>query len=263
MDAKAILDGLLDKTQRATQAGISMAEEKSLIPPAGNERAAMMKGVGTGALAAGAIALLFGSKGTRKFASKAARLGGTAAIGGLAYKAYSDWQAQQATQSGGQGGTPAAASVQTGSAADTASAQSFSGTLDLAQFEQSGTPISSLPDVAARARSESIIQAMISAARADGHIDNDEMALITRQIGSFELERDVTSFLLNELNKPVSVEAIAALADTPETAAELYIASALVVDIESPAERAYLDELAAAMHIDAGMIPHLEAPLRG
>ena len=252
MDAKAILDGLLDKTQRATQAGMSMAEERSIIPPAGNERTAMMKGVGTGALAAGAIALLFGSKGTRKFARKAAKLGGTAAIGGLAYKAYTDWQAQQ---SGGGGASPVSAMAGTTS-------QTFSGKLDLDQFAQSGTPISNLADAEATARSESIIQAMISAARADGHVDDEEMALITRQIESFELERDVTSFLLSELNKPVSVEAIAALADTPETAAELYIASALVVDIESAAERRYLDELAVAMNMDAGLVAYLEAPLK-
>lgn len=259
MDAKAILDGLLDKTQRATQTGMNMAEERSLIPPAGEERTAMMKGVGTGALAAGAIALLFGSKGTRKFAKKAAKLGGTAAIGGLAYKAYTEWQASQGS---GQTGTPSA-TVQAADASRATSAQSFSGTLDLDQFGQVGTPIADLAEAEATVRSESIIQAMISAARADGHVDDEEMALITRQIASFELERDVTSFLLSELNKPVSVEAIAALADTPETAAELYIASALVVDIESTAERAYLDALAAAMDMDAGLIPHLEAPLKG
>lgn len=257
MDAKAILDGLLDKTQRATQAGMHMAEEKSLIPPAGNERAAMIKGAGAGALAAGAIALLFGSKGTRKFAKKAAKLGGTAAIGGLAYKAYTDWQAQQAGPGATQTGTPSPAT------AATATPQAFAGNLDLDQFAQTGTPIANLADVEATVRSESIIQAMISAARADGHVDDEEMALITRQISSFGLEKDVTSFLLAELNKPVSVDAIAALADTPETAAELYIASALVVDMESTAERAYLDKLAAAMQIDPSMVPHLEAPLKG
>lgn len=257
MDAKAILDSLLDRSQRATQAGMNMAEEKSLIPPAGDERAALLKGVGTGALAAGALALLFGSKGTRKFASKAARLGGTAAIGGLAYKAYTEWQAQQAAQDDGSSGRSASASATAGAAA-----QTFTGKLDLDQFAQTGTPISRLENAAATVRSESIIQAMISAARADGHVDDEEIALITRQIASFELERDVSSFLLSELNRPVSVETIAALADTPETAAELYIASALVVDMDSSAERTYLDELAAAMRIDPGLIPHLEAPLR-
>jgi len=58
MDAKAILEGLLEKSQQATKAGIQMAEDRKIIPPAGDERTAMLKGAGTGALAAGAIALL-------------------------------------------------------------------------------------------------------------------------------------------------------------------------------------------------------------
>ncbi len=257
MDAKAILDGLLDKTQRATQAGISMAEEKSIIPPAGNERTALLKGAGAGALAAGAVALLFGSKGARKFAKKAAKLGGTAAIGGLAYKAYTQWQAQQQSAQGG--GQNAAAG---GSPAATSASQSFSGKLDLDQFGDIGTPIANLSGLDATVRSESIIQAMISAARADGHIDDEELGLIKQQINSLGLEKDVTAFLLSELNKPVSVASVVALADTPETAAELYIASALVVDMDSPAERVYLNELATAMHLDSAMIQQLESPLR-
>lgn len=257
MDAKAILDGLLEKSQRATQTGLKMAEGRSIIPPAGAERDAMVKGLGTGALAAGAVALLFGSKGTRKFAKKAAKLGGTAALGGLAYKAFTTWQAQQQlNQAGSQndsarGGIPVQGST----------AQPSARSLNLDQFE-AGTPIAKLSDVEATVRSEAIIQAMIGASRADGHIDADELALITQQINSLGLEKDVSSFLLNELNKPVDVHTVAALADTPETAAELYIASALVVDLESPVERAYLDELAQAMKLDAMMVWHLEAPLR-
>jgi len=215
MDAKAILDGLLEKSQ----------QDKNIIPPAGDERTAMLKGAGTGALAAGAIALLFGSKGGRKFVGKAAKLGGTVAIGGLAYKAYTDWQTRQNQQN-----APAQL--------DSASAQG--GTLNLNQFEV-GTPINELTDNAAAKRSESLIQAMITAARADGHIDDEEMDLITQQINNFGLEQDVTRFLLSEMSKPVDVERIAALADTPETAAELYITSAMVVDMDSPSERGYLD----------------------
>lgn len=254
MDARAILDGLLDKTQKATQTGIRMAEDKAIIPPAGDERTAMLKGLGTGAAAAGAVALLFGSKGTRKFAKKAAKLGGTAALGGLAYHAFTQWQAaqQQGTQSSG---TPATenGSIMPGSMTGQ--------TLDLDQFEP-GTPIADLGDIQAKVRSESIIQAMISAARADGHVDDKEMQLIRQQIENLGLEKDVTHFLLAELNKPVSVDSIAALADTPETAAELYLASALVVDIDSQEERAYLDKLASAMNLDAQMVAQLEQPLR-
>lgn len=248
MDAKAILEGLLEKSQRATQTGIQMAEDRKIIPPAGDERTAMLKGAGAGALAAGAVALFFGSKSTRKFAGKAAKLGGTAAIGGLAYKAYTDWQAQQQ-----------AATTQQQPQLDTQA--SSASTLNLSQFEV-GTPINDLAGQAAEKRSETLIQAMISAARADGHVDDDEMNLITQQINNLGLEQDVTRFLLSEMGKPVDVNRIAALADTPETAAEIYIASAMVVDMDDSTERAYLDNLAQALNLDAELVAQLEAPLK-
>lgn len=247
MDAKAILEGLLEKSQRATHAGIKMAEDRRAIPPAGDERTAMLKGAGAGALAAGAIALLFGSKSTRKFAGKAAKLGGTAAIGGLAYKAYTNWQAQQTNTSQ----QPAQLSA----------SPSYGGVLNLSQFDI-GTPINELAENAASKRSESLMQAMITAARADGHVDDDEMTLITQQINNMGLEQDVTRFLLSEMSKPVDVARIAALADSPETAAELYIASAMVVDMDDEVERTYLDELALAMNLDAQLVSQLESPLR-
>lgn len=250
MDARAILDGLLDSGQRATKAGMQLAEDKAILPPSGDERTAMLKGVGTGALAAGAVALLFGSKGTRKFAKKAVKLGGTAALGGLAYKAFTDWQAMQ---NNNQNQTRGQSAPQTLS--------SNSGSLNLDQFEV-GTPIASLSEIDAAVRSESIVRAMISAARADGHIDASELELITRQIKSLGLEKDVSQFLIAELNKPVDVASIAALVDSPETAAELYLASALVVDIDSPPERDYLNNLASAMSLDANMVKRLEEPLR-
>ena len=65
----------------------------------------------------------------------------------------------------------------------------------------------------------------------------------------------MTRFLLSEMSKPVDVSRIAALADTRETAAELYIASAMVVDMDDPVERTYLDKLALAMNLDASVGP--------
>src|SRR5690606_16637441 len=52
-------------------------------------------GFGGGALTGGVLGLLLGTKGGRKLASNAMLYGGMAAIGGIAYKAYKDWQAQQ------------------------------------------------------------------------------------------------------------------------------------------------------------------------
>jgi len=254
MDPRKILEGLLEQSQQATRAGIQIAEERKVIPPAGDERTAMLKGAGAGALGAGAIALLFGSKGTRKFAKKAAKLGGTAALGGLAYKVYSDWQAQQ--QQAQQANLPASSAPRQLSA-DTASPSS----LNLGQFDI-GTPINTLEPAPATERSEALMQAMITAARADGHVDEEEMDLISRQIDNLGLEQDVTRFLLSEMSKPVDVNRIAALADTRETAAELYIASAMVADADDPAGRDYLDSLACALELDPAVVQQLEAPLQ-
>lgn len=254
MDARAILDSLLASSQQATQTGMRLAEEKKLIPPAGEERNAMLKGLGTGALAAGAVALLFGSKSTRKFTKKAAKLGGTAAIGGLAYAAFTQWQASQQAQGD--------AANDAGKLASAIMPGSTSGLeLDLNKFEP-GKPIAELDELSANVRSESIVQAMISAARSDGHIADEEMQLVRQQIDSLGLEKDASQFLMAELNKPVDVNSIAALADTPETAAELYLASALVVDIDNSGDRQYLDQLAEALNLDTQMVANLEAPLK-
>ena len=51
---------------------------------------------GKGALAGGALGLLLGNRKARKMGGKAAVYGGLAAVGVLAYKAYGDWQKQQA-----------------------------------------------------------------------------------------------------------------------------------------------------------------------
>ncbi len=249
MDARAILDNLLAGSKQATQSGMQFAEEKNLIPPAGPERNKVLKSAGTGALAAGALALLFDTRSGRRFTRKAARVSSAAAIGGLAFAAFTQWRATQQ-----QAPVAAVPATMPGS---TAGLQ-----LDLNQFEP-GKPIAELDELAGNVRSESIVQAMISAARADGHIGDEEMQKIREQIDGMGLEKDASQFLLAELNKPVDVNSIAALADTPETSAELYLASALVVDPDNSADRQYLDKLAGALNLDAQMISNLESALQG
>ena len=227
MDPKTILDSLLDKSQAATRAGIEMAEDKQLLPPEGEERDAMLKGLGAGAAAAGALALLLGSKSGRRLTTTALKIGGTAAIGGYAYKALKDWQAKS------------------GAAAP----------------QDLGEPIAQLPSSLASARSEHVIKAMISAARADGHIDAEEQARIKERINAMNLEKDVAEFLLEEMSAPHDVSRIAALADSPEAAAEMYVASTMVIDGEGDTEKAYLRELAGALNLSDELVESLQKPV--
>jgi uncharacterized membrane protein YebE (DUF533 family) len=237
MDPKLILDSLLERSQQATAGGLDLAERKLGVENA-EQRTAMLKGMGTGAAAAGALALLMGSKQGRKFSKKAVKVGGVAAIGGLAWKAYNDWSTQQQPATGVQaapGGTPVV---------------------------DRGTPIGELAVGAAQARSEVLIRAMIAASRIDGHIDDRERELIEERLRSLGLEQDFSRLLMAEMAEPVDAARIAGLSDSPETAAEIYLASAMVVDVETPEGHGYLDTLAASLGLNPNVRALLDAPLR-
>jgi len=63
--------------------------------------------------------------------------------------------------------------------------------------------------------------------------------------------------VLNVLAKPVDVEDVAKLATSREIAAQLYTASALVVDAVNDRERDYLALLAQRMNLDQAFVDEL------
>jgi uncharacterized membrane protein YebE (DUF533 family) len=65
-----------------------------------------------------------------------------------------------------------------------------------------------------------------------------------------------------ELNKPLDPGEVARAATTPEMAAEMYIASVLMVDEEHFMERAYLEELARQLKLEPSLKAELEAQVR-
>lgn len=65
-----------------------------------------------------------------------------------------------------------------------------------------------------------------------------------------------------QLARPADPAETAALATTPEQAAEVYLASLLVIDEQSYMERAYLDELARQMPLPEGLKQELEEKVR-
>lgn len=228
MDAKAILEDLFETSKSAAKKGVTLAEEKLGVPESGENRDVMLSGMTKGALAAGAVALLLGTKGGRSLTGTAVKLGGLAAVGGLAYKAYNDWQS----------GQPKATMVDT------------------------GTPIGDLAGASADARSRLLLKAMISAARVDGHIDSAEQQRIQRQIGEFELDQEAANFIMSEIESPLDPAELASSASTPEEAAEIYLASAMVVDPSQRDERRYLDRLAGALGLAPDLAEMLENQLQ-
>lgn len=102
-----------------------------------------------------------------------------------------------------------------------------------------------------------MLRAMISAAKADGHVDEREMERIVGKIGTDGITAEERQFVLDELRRPLDLAALVADVPNPVVAAEVYVASLLAIDLDTPAEAAYLQQLAALLRLDAGTVTRL------
>lgn len=107
-----------------------------------------------------------------------------------------------------------------------------------------------------------LLTAMISAAKADGEVDRAESQRIFGQMEQAGLSGEEKSFLLSELAKPLNMDDVAKHATTPEIAAQLYTASAIVIDDANEAERKYLGALADRLRIDPTFVGELERQMK-
>ena len=228
MNTRGLLDQLLKSGQELMQnKGLPQqggGQSSQGSSKGGLDLGSLLSGAGGGALAAGALGLLMGSKKARKVGGKVVAYGGLAALGVLAYKAYGNWQQKQASAPRGEPQT-----------------------------------VDRLPPAQAEQHSHAILRAIVAAAKADGHIDDRERQLIDGEIAKLTGDRELQGWLDRELAKPLDPAEVARAATSEEMAAEMYLASLLMVDETNFMERAYLDELARQLSLDAGLKVELEA----
>jgi len=200
-----------------------------------------LNGIAGGALAGGLMGLLTGTKTGRKIGKNALVYGGTAVLGGLAYKAWSDWQS----------GKPASDAV-----------TRQAGTTD--PLPQPPTNSAFLPKPGEEAAFDRVlVRAMIGGAKADGQIDEVEKRRIAAQLEALPMDGDMKAFIAAEMERPLNLDEIVAGATCTETAAEIYAASLMAVDRSAPAEQGYLAMLAARLKLDPGLVEHLHANTPG
>ncbi|KEQ18805.1 tellurite resistance TerB family protein [Endozoicomonas numazuensis] len=226
MDFKGLLNQVLSSGSSLASDGKNKLEKGLNIPSSGGERSAMLSGMGKGALAGSALSLLLGSKKGRKLAGTAAGAGGAAALGALALKTYKDWKSNQSEGA-----------------------------------QQDTTDMKLLPENEER-QSLIILQAMIAAAKADGHVDDTEKERIQEVVKSLGATTNVNQFVQQELEKPLDPAEVASEVYSPEEAAEVYLASLLVVDEQNFMEKAYLQELAKQLKLEPGLVEKLEAQVQ-
>ncbi len=210
-------------------------------------------GLAGGLAAGGLLGLLVGNKKARKTVGKlaggAVGLGGAAALGALAHHAYRKWQDQKAQ-------TPPAAFHGGGT---NGHAVTNAGTASLPPADQERFNPSTITGRDGRPFELALVKAMIAAANADGHICGDERQTIVTHVSALPLEDDEKAFVFDALMSPPTLHEIAGLADGPEQAAELYLASRLAIEPDLPAERAYLDGLARNLALPTELVEALES----
>lgn len=192
-----------------------------------------------GAAFGGLAGLLLGSKQGRELGGSALQMGGLAVLGGLAYKAWQNWEQQKAGSS--------AASSQAG------------------QHRTNGAEGTTFLPSQEDERNElriTLLSAMISAAKSDGHIDAAEQERIFAKIDEGDLSANEKGFLMDQIRKPLDIDAIAAKAKTPELAAEIYAASLLAIDPDDPRETAYLNTLASRLRLDNRLRDSLDTEIK-
>ncbi|KPQ12587.1 MAG: hypothetical protein HLUCCO17_00400 [Saliniramus fredricksonii] len=252
-DARRLLDQVLNSAQTGDLSQVmgqfgqqGQGQGQAPTGPAGGATSGGtgMGKLATGALAGGVVGMLMGNKKARKMVGRTAgtalTLGGLAAVGALAYTA---WQRRSG------GGQPAPAQA--------APAQAHSGPALL-------TPPADSPFSPAQAPggednlARGVLVAMIQGAKADGHIDAEEQTRIFGHLDNLGLDAEAKAFVMDELAAPQDINRVRHYADRPEVGAELYAASLLAMDPDTPTERRYLTELAAALGIDPGLAAEIE-----
>ena len=107
---------------------------------------------------------------------------------------------------------------------------------------------------------ELILKAMINAAKADGRIDPGEVKRIVGKLQEDGIQESDQQYLIMEMQKPMETQQlIAAAQGRQDVAAQIYAASLLAVEVDTPAEKQYLDQLASGL----GLTPEVTQQIRG
>lgn len=119
-------------------------------------------------------------------------------------------------------------------------------------------PPGAVPSPVAQDLALRLLQVMIAAAHADGTLDEEEEKAILTRLKTVELTSEERLFFLDELHKPKSIAELTDGISDPTIAKTLYMVAVNAIAIDSPGERAWLDQLAAALSLSKAVQQFIE-----
>jgi uncharacterized membrane protein YebE (DUF533 family) len=126
-----------------------------------------------------------------------------------------------------------------------------------------GRPLAELPGDGdeAEERATTLLLAMVAAAKADGHVDEEEESAIEAEMEGLPVS--ARAMLADMLRTPASPEEVARRTRSEQEGREVYAASALLCGRDHPGEAAFLDRLADALGLSRGEARDIEEGLLG
>jgi uncharacterized membrane protein YebE (DUF533 family) len=185
-DAAAAVSNTLQNTATAASDAVDKAQAQlqgtkvSDVLAQGRQFAAENLGIATAAVG-GLAALLLGTGARRRVVGTAGTLGGLAALGGVAQKAYENWQSGKPLLEGVPGLAGLTAPAQSGFNAD-----------DLSDED-----------------AMTVLRAMVATAAADGTVDAGEQARILGQMQKSGVSQEAAEFLAAAAARPATQAEIA------------------------------------------------------
>lgn len=102
------------------------------------------------------------------------------------------------------------------------------------------------------------VQAMINAAKADGRIDEKEMERLVGKLREDGITDEEQRFVMEEMRKPVDTDALVRAVPNEQVAAQIYTASLMAINVDTDAERRYMQELASKLGINRQVVSYLQ-----
>ena len=108
-------------------------------------------------------------------------------------------------------------------------------------------------------RADLALKAMINAAKADGKIDEGEAHRIVGKLQEIGSDAEAQRYVLELMRSPMETEKLIAAAEGhPNLAAQLYAASLMAIEVDTPAEKAYLASLASGLRLAPDVTRRIE-----
>lgn len=101
------------------------------------------------------------------------------------------------------------------------------------------------------------VQAMINAAKADGRIDAKETERLVGKMREDGVTDEEQRFVMEEIRKPMDTDAIVRAVPNQQVAAQIYTASLMAIEVDTDAERRYLQDLASKLELNQPVLAYL------